>query len=172
MQHMRGWKWIAVGLTWAGCTSPTVTLATEKPIEIKIDLRHEVRVHIDREVDELIDSEAARVKPRGVTADDEDLARAAKARDVVGEQADGYLGVREKATPEDRALVARVNARRRDSYGALAKEEGVPVAQIEKTAGANRIEDAQPGEWVRTPEGVWIEKSEATVVRVQDQPGA
>jgi uncharacterized protein len=173
MQRRLGWQWVAFSLAWAGCASPTVTLATEKPIEIKIDLRHEVRIHIDREVDELIDSESSRVKPRGVIADDEDLARAAKARDSVGEQADGYLGVHAQTpSDEDRALVARLNARRRDSYVALAKEEGVPVAQIEKTAGANRIEDAQPGEWVRTPEGVWIEKSEATVVRVQDQPGA
>jgi len=171
MRRARGWLFAAVGIAGAGCGSPTVTLATEKPIEIKIDLRHEVRVHIDREVDELIDSEAARVKPRGVTADDEDLVRAAKVRHAVGEQADGYLGLHaQNASPEDRAVAERLNARRRERYVELAKEEGVPLAQIEKTAGANRIEAAQPGEWVRTPEGVWIEKSDATVVRVQDQP--
>ena len=167
-----GWV-AAVGLVAAECTSPTVTLATEKPIEIKIDLRHEVRVHIDREVDELIDSEEARVKPRGVAADDDDLVAAAKARDVLGEQADGYLGVRtENATPTDLALIQRVNAGRRESYLALAKEEGVPPAQIEKAAGASRLEDAPPGEWVRTPAGDWIEKSNATVIKVHDQPDA
>ena len=167
-----GW-WVTVGLAAAGCASPTVTLATEKPIEIKIDLRHEVRVHIDREVDELIDSEEARVKPRGVAADDEDLVIAAKARDVVGEQADGYLGVRtENATPADLALIQRVNASRRERYLVLAKEEGVPPAQIEKAAGASRLEDAPPGEWVRTPGGDWIEKSDATVIQVHDQPDA
>ena len=163
----------AIGLGAAACTSPTVTLATEKPIEIKIDLRHEVRVHIDREVDELIDSEEARVKPRGVATDDDDLVAAAKGRDVLGEQADGYLGVRtENATPTDLALIQRVNAVRRERYLALAKEEGVPPAQVEKTAGANRLEDAQPGEWVRTPGGDWVEKSDATVVKVHDQPDA
>jgi len=168
----RVWFWAAIGIAGAGCAPPTATLATEKPIEIKIDLRHEVRVRIDREVDELIDSETARVKPRGA-ADDEDLAQAAKARDVAGEQADGSLGLRApNATPEDRALVERVNADRRERYVALAKEEGVPVAQIEKAAGADRIEHAQPGEWVRTPGGDWIEKSDTTVVRVQDQPDA
>ena len=167
-----GWL-VGVGLAAAGCTSPTVTLATEKPIEIKIDLRHEVRVHIDREVDELIDSEEARVKPRGVAVDDDDLVIAAKGRDVLGEQADGYLGVRtQDATPADLALIQRVNAGRRERYLALAKEEGVPPAQVEKAAGASRIEDAQPGEWVRTPSGDWIEKSEATVVKVHDQPDA
>src|SRR5258705_7317757 len=161
MQRTRAWLVAAVGLAAAGCPSPTVTLATEKPIEIRIDLRHEVRVHIDREVDELIDSETARVKPRGVTADDEDLVRAAKTRAVLGEQADGYVGLHaQNPSPEDRALVERLNSHRRERYVALAKEEGVPVPQIEKTAGANRIEDAQPGEWVRTPEGEWIEKSE------------
>jgi uncharacterized protein len=173
MRRARAWLVAAVGLAVAGCGSPTVTLATEKPIEIKIDLRHEVRVHIDREVDELIDSEAARVKPRGTTADDEDLVSAAKARDVLGEQADGYVGVRTpNATPADLALIQRVNASRRERYLALAKEEGVPPAQIEKAAGAHRLEDAQPGEWVRTPAGDWIEKSDATVVKVHDQPDA
>jgi uncharacterized protein len=173
MVRARVWLFAAAGIAAAGCPSPTVTLATEKPIEIKIDLRHEVRVHIDREVDELIDSEAARVKPRGITADDEDFAQAAKARDVLGEQADGYLGARTpNATPEDHALIQRVNASRRERYLALAQESGVPVAQIEKSAGAHRIEDAPPGEWVRTPGGDWIEKSDATVVKVQDQPDA
>lgn len=172
MRRARGWLCAAIGIAGAGCGSPTVTLATEKPIEIKIDLRHEVRVHIDREVDELIDAEEARVKPRG-TADDEDLAQAAKARDALGEQADGYLGLHaENPSAADRALAERVNASRRERYLALAKEEGVPVAQIEKAAGAHRIEDAQPGEWVRTPGGDWIEKSDATVVKVQDQPDA
>ena len=167
-----GW-WVSVGLAAAGCTSPTVTLATEKPIEIKIDLRHEVRVHIDREVDELISSEEARVKPRGVAVDDDDLVTAAKGRDVLGEQADGYLGARTReATPADLALIQRVNAVRRERYLALAKEEGVPPAQVEKAAGANRLEAAQPGEWVRTPGGDWIEKSNATVVKVHDQPDA
>lgn len=163
----------AIAVAAAGCASPTVTLATEKPIEIKIDLRHEVRVHIDREVDELIDAEEARVRPRGIAADDEDLALAAKARDAVGEQADGYLGLHAAdASDADRALVARVNAVRRDRYAALAREERVPLAQIEKTAGAHRIAEAASGEWVRTPGGDWIEKSDATVVKVLDQPDA
>ena len=76
------------------------------------------------------------------------------------------------ATPEDLALIQRVNASRRERYLALAKEEGVPPAQIEKAAGAHRLEDAQPGEWLRTPAGDWIEKSDATVVKVHDQPDA
>jgi hypothetical protein len=60
-----------------------------------------VRVHVDREVDELIDSEAARVKPRGVAADDDDLAQAAKGATRSASRRDGYLGVRaSNATPK------------------------------------------------------------------------
>ena len=152
------------------CGSPTVTLATDQPIEIKIDLYHEVRVRVDRDVDELIESEEhPRVRSRSTAPSDDDLVAAAKARDAIGEQADGYLGLH-AATPEsaDRSLVARVNAQRQQTYRSLAQEHGAPVDEIEKTAGANRIEEADVGEWVRTPEGQWIEKSGATEVVVHD----
>jgi hypothetical protein len=39
MLRGRGWLFAAAGIAAAGCASPTVTPATEKPIEIKIDLR-------------------------------------------------------------------------------------------------------------------------------------
>lgn len=165
----------ASALVFAGaCGSPTVTLATDKPIEIKIDLYHEVRVRVDRDVDELIESEESpRVRSRSAGPSDDDLVAAAKARDAIGEQADGYLGLH-TSSPEsaDRALVARVNARRQQTYRALANEHGAPVDEVEKTAGANRIDEADVGEWVRTPEGQWVEKSGATEVVVHDQPGA
>lgn len=172
-------RWLLVagiGIAWGGaCGSPTVTLATDKPIEIKIELHHEVRVHVDREVSELMQTEAARpaVTTRSGELPDEELARAAKARGALGEQANGYLGLR-WPDPDlaDRALADRLNAGRRADYLALAQRNGVPVLQVEKTAGANRIAAARPGEWVRTPKGQWIEKDEATVVVVQDQPGA
>jgi uncharacterized protein len=165
----------AIGIAWGGaCGSPTVTLATDKPIEIKIDLHHEVRVHIDREVDELIQSERRpAVRTRSAAPSDEDLARAAKVRGALGEQADGYVGVHaQNSEPADRALVDRVNARRRQIYLDLARKNGAPLAEVEKTAGAGRIEEAKAGEWVRTPDGQWIEKSDATAVVVHDRPGA
>jgi uncharacterized protein YdbL (DUF1318 family) len=156
-----------VGAT--ACGSPTVTLATDKPIEIKIDLYHEVRVRVDRDVDELIESEERPVRTRGVEASDDELVAAAKARDAIGEQADGYLGLH-AASPEsaDRALVARVNARRQQTYRSLAQEHGAPIDEVEKAAGANRIEETAVGDWVRTPAGQWIEKSGATQVVVRD----
>jgi uncharacterized protein len=176
MQRARWLLMTGIGVAWcAACVSPTVTLATQKPIEIKIELQHEVRVHIDREVSELISTEAAgpAVRTRSGEPADEELVRAAKTRGAVGEQANGYLGLRSAdSSPADRALGDRVNARRREGYQALAKQNGVPLEQVEKTGGASRIAAAAPGEAIRTPDGRWIEKDEATVVVVKDQPGA
>lgn len=175
MRCVRGLLVAGLGLAGAGgCASPTVTLATEKPIEIKIDLRHEVRVRLDREVSEMIRSQAESpaVTTRSASPDDDALARAAKAGGVLGEQADGYLGLRLTAPgADDRALAVRLNERRRDEYRALAVQSDVPLAQVEKAAGANRIAKASPGEWVRAPDGTWIEKDETTVVVVRDRPG-
>lgn len=165
----------ALGIAFVtACPSPTLTLATQQPIEIKIDLRHEVRVHIDREVSDLIDSEAARerVLSRSGESGDEQLVRDAKRRGVVGEQADGYLGLRAGASEADRALVARINEARADEYAVLAQDYRSPVEEVARLAGANRIRAAGPGEWVQTPDGAWIDAGAAKVVVVEGGPDA
>ncbi len=162
-----------IAIAWgSACASPTVTLQTEKPIEIKIDLYHEVRVRVDREVDEMIQAEEnPPVTSRSTAPADDELVRAAKQRGAVGEQANGYLGLRaQNPHPIDRALVNRLNARRHTEYLDLAKETGAPIAELEKAAGANRIDEADPGEWVQTPDGPWIRVTDATEVVVHDQP--
>lgn len=166
---------VATVLTGAfGCPSPTLTLATQQPIEIRIDLRHEVRVHIDREVGELIESESEREKliGRGGGAAEEKLVRDAKRRGAVGEQADGTLGLRAGASTAERELVARVNEERAGEYRALAAEHGAPLQEIAKLAGARRIRAAEPGEWVRLPDGAWVDAERAQVVVVEGETGA
>ncbi len=180
VRRRRAPSWLPAGLALllaagSGCTSPTVNLATEKPIEIRIDLRHEVRVHLDREVSDMLGSEQVResVTARGFDASVERRVRAAKERGVIGEQADGYLGVcAVSASERERALVERVNAERRAEYGVLAEDYRAPIEEIAKLAGASRIRAAGPAELVRTPDGRWIEASEAQVVVIEERPDA
>jgi uncharacterized protein YdbL (DUF1318 family) len=150
--------------------SPTVNIATQKPIEIKIDLHHEVRIQLDREVSELIDSEGTQALTARSVAEDVDRIREGKARGTLGEQANGYLGVRSvRPADADTVLVDRVNAARRDEYRALAEKKELPQDAIEKLAGARRLDAASPGEAVQTPEGKWIEKDENTTVVVTNE---
>ena len=164
----------ALAFAVPACWTPTVTVATQKPIEIRIDLHHEVRVQIDREVEELIEGEAraGEVTARGAGSADEQRVLRAKRDGVLGEQADGYLGTRAVAPALDQAaLVERVNDRRQEIYRDLADERGLPLREVEKLAGAGRIQAAAPGEAIRTPEGEWLEKDEQTRVVVKDRTG-
>jgi len=162
----------ALGIGGAGaCTSPTVTLATREPIEIRIDLHHEVRVQIDREVSGLLGDEAQRdaITPRSERPSDGEIVRTAKARGVIGERSDGYLGVHsvEAAGEDTQALVERVNQQRAEEYGALAQSFEVERTEVEKLAGAQRIGGASPEELVRAPDGEWIRAEEADLVVVE-----
>ncbi|MED5431894.1 MAG: YdbL family protein, partial [Pseudomonadota bacterium] len=48
----------------------------------------------------------------------------AKGQGLVGEQPDGYLGV-VKATPQAVELVSDINAKRRDAYERIARQNGI-----------------------------------------------
>ncbi len=179
MNRTRRYVWAGIALApllvALACTSPTLTLATQEPIEIRIDLHHEVRVHLDREVTEILGAESARedLSSRSGDPTDDQLVRTAKERGLVGEQADGYLGIRANSASEgERALVARVNASRRAEYKLLAEDYRAPVEEVAKLAGASRIAAAGPGEVVRTPDGAWIDAGEAKVVVVEGGPDA
>ncbi len=148
------------------CAGPTVTVATNEPIEIHITLRHEVRVEIDRDLEQMLDQEANReqVTSRGGSPNDDALLRAAKERAEIGEQADGYVGTRSGAPPTAADLANRVNRSRRSSYESLASRYGVDPTQVGRAAAANRIRGARRGEIIRRPDGQWITKDETTRV--------
>jgi len=68
---------------------------------------------------------------------------------LVGERADGYLGLVVATVPADvAALVADVNRRRQAEYERIALQNGIERAQVEALAGRKAIE--------RTPAGGWI----------------
>jgi uncharacterized protein YdbL (DUF1318 family) len=95
------------------------------------------------------------VIPLGAFAADLDQAK----RDgLVGERADGYLGLVVASAPGDvQALVADVNARRQAEYARIATQNGIERSQVEALAGRKAIERTTPGGWIFT-DGGWRRK--------------
>jgi uncharacterized protein YdbL (DUF1318 family) len=91
----------------------------------------------------------------GVLAADLDQAK----RDgIVGERADGYLGLVPASVPADvRELVEDVNGRRRAEYERIATQNGIERAQVEALAGRKAIERTAAGGWVFS-NGGWRQK--------------
>jgi uncharacterized protein YdbL (DUF1318 family) len=82
-----------------------------------------------------------------------------KAEGWIGEQANGYLGlVRADAPADVKALVASVNKKRKARYQAIAKQQGIPVSEVEKVGGNETIEMTLRGNYIRDSSGRWRKK--------------
>jgi len=86
-----------------------------------------------------------------------DAASQLRASGLVGEQADGYLGLVDSGAPADiRAQMDQINIRRRAAYTQLATSRG---ATIEEVAAATACQlfagRVAPGQYYRLPDGVW-----------------
>ncbi len=157
-----------VSLASSGCQGPTVKIATE-PIEIRIDLHHEVRVTLEGDLGKTLASERgeAALSTRSVDATLSQRLARAKQAGAVGERADGYLDVTPRSVaPTDRALVDEVNSGRRSDYTQLASRRGAPQGQVERLAGATRLSAAGSGEAIQTPDGEWLIKAADTHVEI------
>lgn len=74
---------------------------------------------------------------------------AAKAQGLVGERADGYLGVVvDPPSAEVSALVENVNAKRRARYKEIASKNNIDLADVEARAGQRAIQLTASGGWV------------------------
>lgn len=73
---------------------------------------------------------------------------------IVGEKLDGYVAVL-KATPEAEALVNEVNAKRRQEYARISKQNNQPVEIVAKLAAQQIIPGLEPGNLYQGPDGVW-----------------
>lgn len=73
----------------------------------------------------------------------------AKKQGLVGERADGYLGVVVES-PSDAvvALVEEVNGKRRQAYEQIARNNGIDIADVEARAGQVAIDKTPPGGWI------------------------
>ena len=82
----------------------------------------------------------------------------AKSEGLVGERADGYLGLVKPAVPADVAeLVRTVNAKRRAEYERIAAKNNLTLEQVQALAGKKAIERTEPGGWIM-PDGGWQQK--------------
>ena len=85
----------------------------------------------------------------------------AKAQGVVGEQADGYLGIRTPAaaSAELRTAVTATNDGRRSVYARSAAEAGVTAdVAAARMFEANLFPRVTSGQWYRNAQGQWVQR--------------
>ncbi len=84
----------------------------------------------------------------------------AKARCIVGEQADGYLGIvdSDKASSELRREVESINMQRKAAYANLAERNGVTVEAAAKVTAERLMNQAPSGHCIRGEDRTWYKK--------------
>ncbi len=99
--------------------------------------------------------------PSGVwaqTSADTAAVAAGKAQGLVGEQADGYLGVLRGADAATSASVAHINEARARVYAEIAAKTGVTVAQAGDAAAIQLIARLPAGAYYKPAGGDWTRK--------------
>jgi uncharacterized protein YdbL (DUF1318 family) len=81
----------------------------------------------------------------------------AKANGLVGEKANGYLGVVVPGNPDAQALANDINHKRHQAYQDIARREKTHLHAVETLAGEKAIEKTKPGNFVESPGG-WVKK--------------
>ncbi len=82
-----------------------------------------------------------------------------KANGMIGEQTNGYLGlVHQNVSPDIRALVRDVNAKRKARYQAIAEKQSVPLFEVEQVGGTTAIEKTLSGNYIMDSSGSWRKK--------------
>jgi len=91
---------------------------------------------------------------------------AARGRGEVGEQADGYLGLRGGAG-DLRSRVDQINIKRRAIYTDLAAKRGVTVADVGAATACELFESrVGPGEYYRDEGGTWQQRQGSAPVKL------
>ena len=82
-----------------------------------------------------------------------------KADGLIGEQANGYIGlVQQNVSADIKKLVNDVNAKRRAGYQKIAKKQGTSLAEVERVGGNTAIEKTLRGNYIRDAGGTWRKK--------------
>jgi len=81
----------------------------------------------------------------------------AKTKGLVGEKANGYLGVVNPASQEAQSLTNEVNKKRRQAYEDIATRNRTQLDAVEALAGEKAIQNTKPGHYVEGPGG-WTKK--------------
>jgi uncharacterized protein YdbL (DUF1318 family) len=80
----------------------------------------------------------------------------ARAKGLLGEQWDGYVGIVASPTPELERLAADVNAKRKAHYQEIAQRNGTQLEAVAALAGKKLVEGAPSGQFVKT-NGGWTQ---------------
>ncbi|MBK8271571.1 MAG: YdbL family protein [Sphingomonadales bacterium] len=92
------------------------------------------------------------------------LVSEALADGTVGEQADGYLGIRGSASEALRAEVDAINIKRRAAYTQRAAQKGATVKEVAAAVGCETLATrVASGRAYLLPDGVWRVKSTAPI---------
>ena len=81
----------------------------------------------------------------------------AKTKGLVGENANGYLGVVNPGSQEAQSLTNEVNNKRRQAYEDIAARNRTQLDAVEALAGEKAIQNTKPGHYVEGPGG-WSRK--------------
>ncbi len=88
---------------------------------------------------------------------------------TVGEQADGYMGVRGSASADVRAAVEAINIKRRDAYTTLAGQRGVTVRDVAAAVGCTTLKTrVAPGQAYQLRDGVWRVREGTAAIDLPD----
>ena len=87
----------------------------------------------------------------------------------VGEQADGYLGVRGTVSPAVKAEVESINIKRRAAYTDLAAQRGVTVKDAAAATGCQTLRTrVAPGRAYQLRDGVWRVREGSAPIALPD----
>jgi uncharacterized protein YdbL (DUF1318 family) len=92
------------------------------------------------------------------TSADKATVDAAKAQGVVGEQADGYLGIVKGSDPAVASAVSAINQGRAKLYASIAAKTGVSVQDAASATGVQLLAKTPPGQYFKTAAGGWARK--------------
>ena len=81
-----------------------------------------------------------------------------KAQGLIGEQANGYLGLVTQNAPSDvKALIKEVNTKRKTRYQSIAKQQGISLSKVEKVGGTTAMDKTLTGNYIKS-NGAWQKK--------------
>ena len=82
-----------------------------------------------------------------------------KADGLIGEQANGYIGLVTKDVPADiKKLVDETNAKRKTGYQKIARKQGTTLSEVEKVGGNTAFQKTLKGNYYRDAGGAWRKK--------------
>ncbi len=82
----------------------------------------------------------------------------AKSAGIIGEQANGYIGIVKAAPADVKQLVKSVNAKRKAKYKQIAKKQKISLGDVEKIGGKKAIAKTKSGNYVKKPGKGWTKK--------------